>query len=211
MANTTWSDYARDNSYTDREAEQKLAFVSRCIERLQPRTVWDLGCNTGEYAVAALRAGAGSVIGFDSDMGALEQAFQRARRDKLDFLPLHMDVANPSPDQGWDQSERSGLAARAKPEAVVALALVHHLALAGNVPLDYVVRWIVQRAPAGIVEFIPVDDPMVQSMLALRDVVPEGYQEANFLDSLRAGASIIATERMAESGRLLVCYGPSLS
>jgi len=102
-----------------------------------------------------LSSGAEAVVGFDADVATVEAAFERANSQSLNFLPLVGDMANPSPDQGWAQNERGGLARRAKPDALLALALVHHLAIGRNIPLDQVIEWIIGLAPVGIIEFVP--------------------------------------------------------
>ena len=76
------------------------------------------------------------MVGFDFDQHALERAFIRAQTDNLNFLPLFLDAANPSPDQGWNELERKGLQARAGADALIALAFEHHLAIARNIPLS---------------------------------------------------------------------------
>ena len=45
------------------------------------------------------------VVGFDFDANALEAAYARSVDRKLPFLPLHLDAANPAPDQGWQNPE----------------------------------------------------------------------------------------------------------
>jgi len=87
--------------------------------------------------------------------GALDAAFARARDQDLAFTPLYFDATNPAPDQGWAQEERAGMAARGPVDAVLALAFVHHLAIAKNLPLPRIVRWLTGLAPAGVVEFVP--------------------------------------------------------
>jgi hypothetical protein len=87
---------------------------------------------------------------------------------------------------------------------VLALALLHHLAIARNIPLDSAVEWLMTLAPSGILEFVPKSDPMVQTMLRLREDVFEGYTEANFLDVVRRGARVVKTLRVMD--RLLVWY-----
>ena len=106
---TTWQEYARQHSYRGTEAEAKRNFVARFVSDSKPRMVWDIGCNTGDYSVAALQAGARSVIGFDFDQGSLDLAFDRARSETARLPPLFLDVTNPAPDQGWGQGERRGL------------------------------------------------------------------------------------------------------
>ncbi len=201
-----WSGYANENSSSPAEEQAKRDFVGRFVSRLRPETVWDLGCNTGEYAVAALEAGARRVIGFDSDHVVAGRAFERARREHLDFLPLVLDAANPTPSQGWAQQERPGLRERADADAVLALAFVHHLSIARNVPLERVVDWVVDLAPAGVLEFVPKSDPMVQELLRLREDIFDRYGEEHFLDCLRRRAEVLETVRVSASGRMLVSY-----
>ena len=76
---TEWSNYAKANSYAPQEEVLKQEFVADFVRREKPRQVWDLGCNSGEYAAVCLEAGADYVVGFDSDHGALDLAFRRAR------------------------------------------------------------------------------------------------------------------------------------
>lgn len=118
-----------------------------------------------------------------------------------------LDAANPSPDQGWYQAERDGLAARARADGVLALAFEHHLAIGRNIPLDQVVDWIVDYAPSGIIEFVPKSDPTVQFMLSLRDDIFPDYTEATFRAALERRARIEARTVVSDSGRVLYEYG----
>jgi len=146
------------------------------------------------------------VVGFEFDQAALDTAYYRAVKENLALLPLFLDAANPSPDQGWAQRERSGLAARRNADAVFALALVHHLAISRNVPLGEVVVWLVSLAPSGVIEFVPKADAMVRRMLALRTDVFEDYTEEVFLGALEAAGRVVRTARITESGRLLAWF-----
>lgn len=209
-AKTVWSDYAANNSYADAEAQAKRAFVSRMASAVRPELLLDLGCNTGDYSVAALEAGAGNVVGFDFDFGALEGAVRRADKHKLRFLPLWLDAANPSPSQGWGQVERQGLKDRAKGDALIALAFIHHIVIGRNVPLDAAVGWIMDMAPQGVIEFPPKSDPMVRRLLSQREDIFADYDEASFRAAVARRARIVATEHLSENGRLLLWYDRSV-
>ncbi len=203
---TTWQDYANNNSYADAEAAMKRGFVERFVTAGKPKTVWDLGCNTGAYSAAALSAGADYVVGFDFDQGALEHGFRNARENDLPMQMVYLDAANPASDQGWAEAERQGLHRRASADALLALAFVHHLAIAKNIPLDRVVGWLVGLAPTGVIEFVPKTDPMVQRLLQFRpDIFPD-YHEENFLRCVGSLARIEQSDRVAENGRLLISY-----
>jgi ribosomal protein L11 methylase PrmA len=168
--------------------------------------LFDFGCNTGAYSSLALESGARSVVGFDMDQGALEGAFARAVSADLAFLPLYLDAANPSPTQGWCQAERPGLADRAPANALLALAFVHHLAIARNIPLDQLLAWLTSLAPTGVIEYVPKNDPTVQRMLALREDVFSDYNVSNFATSLAKRARIIQRNVVSASGRELFWY-----
>lgn len=203
---TIWADYARNNSYTDDDARRKAEFVAEFVQSTRPHMLWDIGCNTGDYAAVALRSGARTVVGFEADHGALDLAFSRASSEGLSLLPLYLDAANPSPSQGWNEAERRGLRDRAKADAVLALAVVHHLAIGRNVPLPAVVDWLIDLAPAGVIEFVPKSDPMVKRMLRLREDIFADYDEETFLEAVRRRAEVVSSSRAGTSGRLLVRY-----
>ena len=206
---TVWQDYASDNSYSDAEATNKRRFVAEFAGRVRPGLVLDIGCNTGDYSAVVLENGARLAIGFDFDQGALDFGFQRARNESLNFLPLHLDAANPSPGQGWSQAERQGFQERARGDAVLGLALIHHLAIARNLPLGDIVDWLVAMAPQGVLEFVPKSDSMVQRLLRLRADLFDDYDQATFEKNLRNRARIVKSETISSSGRVLYWFDRS--
>lgn len=206
---TVWADYASDHSYSDTETEAKRRFIHDFTSKVEPDCLWDFGCNTGDYSKVALDAGAKTVVGFDFDQNALDGAFARSRAEALSFLPLFLDAANPTPNQGWAGEERKGLLERANAQAIVALAFVHHLAIARNVPLPAVVGWLVAFAPCGVIEFVPKEDPMVQELLRLREDIFDAYTEDAFLSHVGELARVVRVEKVSASGRTLVWYDRS--
>jgi ribosomal protein L11 methylase PrmA len=206
LRKTVWGRYPDEHSYSERELSAKAAFVEETVRSWRPALLWDLGCNTGVYSEIALRAGAGLVVGFESDPDALEAAFARARQGMLAFIPLHGDMMNPSPRQGWAQQERDGLAERAEADSLLALAFVHHLAVARNVPLPELLTWLVGLARTGVVEFVEKSDPAVQKMLALRQDIFPDYDRETFESLLGARARIVRKSRITEAGRTLYAY-----
>ncbi|MGI9222166.1 MAG: class I SAM-dependent methyltransferase [Woeseiaceae bacterium] len=203
---TVWQDYANDNSYDEQEAVNKRAFIAEFCQAVKPPLILDIGCNTGDYSIHALDNGAGLAVGFDFDHGALEYAYRRASDTNREFLPLHLDAANPSPDQGWGQAERMGFAERAKGDAVLGLALIHHLAIAKNLPLAQVIGWLVDMAPQGVLEFVPKSDPMAQRLLQMREDLFDDYDQASFERYLADQARIVKTAAVSSSGRVLYWF-----
>jgi ribosomal protein L11 methylase PrmA len=203
---TDWTAYATHNTYEDAERSAKRERVARAVREAAPRAVLDLGCNTGDYAAVALEAGAGHVVGAEADAPTAHLAFVRAQRERLRFLPLVQDAANPSPSQGWRGAERTSLAERARFDFLVALAVGHHLAIGRNIPLDELVPWMVGLAPQGVIEFVQKTDATVRRMLALREDIFPDYTEENFRRLLAANARIVGSEAVSASGRILFQY-----
>jgi hypothetical protein len=85
-----------------------------------------------------------------------------------------MDLSNPSPSLGWGLEERRSLVERGPADAIMALALVHHLAIGNNVPLARVASFFARLGRHAIVEFVPKEDPMTRHLLAARpDIFPD--------------------------------------
>lgn len=201
---TPWRNYASAAPYDEPSRARKREAVAECVRAARPRMVWDMGAGEGEYARLALAHGAQYAVAFDADAGALEQAFFTARRDDLSLLPLFMDAADPSPDQGFRQHERRGLAARGGCDFVMALALVHHLAIGRNIPLPAAVEWITGLAPRGIIEWVEKDDPMARALLAARPDIFPHYTRDAFTAALRACAGNVREIGISETRALFV-------
>ena len=203
---TVWGGYDVDNSYDEARRSEKHSFVSDFVAEVKPDTLFDLGCNSGDYSQAALDAGAGQVVGFDFDFGALEQAFDRFSKTGAPVLPLWLDATNPSPAQGWASAERMSFGERAKADAMVALAFIHHLAIAKNVPLDMAVDWLMAMAPKGVIEFPGKGDAMVQRLLSTREDIFPDYTLEAFRACVEARGTIVKEHRIEGSERYLVQY-----
>lgn len=203
---TPWQKYEQFHTYSAPEDEAKKSFVARFIKDASPRVLWDFGCNTGAHSEIAACAGVPTVIGFDYDHGALDAAVARAEDRSLRVLPLYLDGANPSPNQGWAQRERPGLSDRANADCLLALAFIHHLAIGRNVPLAAAVDWLVGFAPRGLIEFVQKDDPTVREMLALREDIFDDYHEPAFRKAIESKGRIVSERRNPDNGRLLVVY-----
>jgi ribosomal protein L11 methylase PrmA len=203
-APTVWSTYyAEAESYSPQALEQKKELVGRLLGEAAPKRVWDLGANTGMFSRIAAAKGA-DVVSFDLDPGAVELNYRDVvSRNEPNILPIVMDLTNPSPPIGWENSERLSLAERAPVDLILALALVHHLAIANNVPLPRVAQFFRSLARWLLVEFVPKSDGQVERLLATReDIFPE-YTEQGFERSFAERFAIIRREPIAGSDRVL--------
>lgn len=196
-----WSDYESEHGYTPEAAGAKQEALGEMLQRIQPRTVWDLGANTGVYSAVAAKAGA-RVVAIDSDHAAVDRHYRRTRQSDL-ILPLVIDLRNPSPSMGWAHAERQSLAERGPADVALALALLHHLVLGGGVPLPAVANWLASLCRAAVVEFVPPDDPQVGRLLAGRTERTHEYSEAEFRRAFDVHFTLRERRPLPGSGRLL--------
>lgn len=205
-SSTFWENYAENASYSTDEHDAKREAVSSFVKGAAPKCLLDLGCNTGEYSELALAAGARHVIAADSDPGTLEAVVSRARKKKLNITPIYLDLTKPSPSQGWACCERSGILERLNADALIALALIHHLVIGNNIPLKMAFDWLALLAPVGLIEFVPKSDPMVIGLLSHREDIFPDYDLDNFRKALASRASIAKEVVIAKSGRTLFFF-----
>jgi cyclopropane fatty-acyl-phospholipid synthase-like methyltransferase len=204
-AGTEWADYTSDNNYSDEAARSKRALVVSHLSGSGVGTVWDLGANTGEYSRAA-REVASQVISFDVDPAAVERNYRRVRsQSETGILPLLLDLANPSPAQGWAGQERLSLAERGPADAILALALVHHLAIGHNLPLERVAGYLSRLGRLLIIEFVPKSDSQVKRLLLSRPDIFPSYTKEGFEAAFQGDYEIQAVNRVADSERWLYC------
>jgi hypothetical protein len=202
-ATTDWSDYMAAHNYTLAAMQHKQQIVERFVEQIQPATVWDLGANVGFFSRIASQRGIFTVA-FDLDPGAVEQNYLKMSAEKENhLLPLLTDLTNPSPSIGWQLQERKSLLERGPADAVFALALIHHLAIANNIPLKHLSIFFGGLCHWLIVEFIPKEDPQVQRLLATRKDIFPNYTQAGFEETFGEDFTIIAHEQIQDSCRLL--------
>lgn len=198
---TEWADYYAQDGYHQEAFNHKHALVSGYLEKIRPVSVWDLGANTGVFSrIASERAI--KTIAFDMDPACVEQNYLQVVQQKDPYLlPLVLDLTNPSPAIGWSNEERMALKDRAPADTVLALALIHHLAISNNVPLSMIARFLGQVCKTLIIEFVPKHDVQVRRLLATRaDIFPHYTREAfehefSKVFAIRASTPILKTDR----------------
>lgn len=175
-----WADYYSATNYSDDAFEVKQTIVSEFLAEARPADVWDLGANTGVFSRVASEQGIPTVA-IDFDPAAVEANYRQVTKDGTqNLMPLVGDLTNPSPGIGWAAEERDSLEQRGPVGLVMALALIHHLAIANNLPLARVANYFARLGNSLIVEFVPKEDSQVRRMLRTREDIFENYHQAGF-------------------------------
>ena len=85
----------------------------------------------------------------------------------------------------------------------MALALVHHLSIANNVPLELVAEAFSRLGEYLILEFVPKMDSQVQRLLANRVDIFPSYTRDGLEHAFTKYFSIIESGRIGDSERVL--------
>lgn len=184
---------------------RKKQIVSEFLDAVSPlpRTAWDLGANTGLFSRLAADRGVFTVA-WDADPACVERNYQEAvTAGEKNLLPLMLDLANPTPACGWAHRERASWLERGPVDLALALAVLHHLAIANNVPLDRIFELLAGAGRWVLAEFVPKEDPQVRQMLAGREDIFPDYTLAGFEKTARACFSIRRSEKLSGTGRVL--------
>jgi SAM-dependent methyltransferase len=201
-----WTAYGERNSYTDDDARRKDEFVRQVATERAWGLVWDIGANNGRYSRIAAE-GAKTVIAVDADQGPVELLYRDLRQEGNEqIVTLTMNLADPSPGLGWRGLERKPLAERGKPDLVLALALIHHVAISANVPVKEFVDWLASLGSALVIEFPTREDPMVQKLLAPKREGLHPDYELGYFERTLGDAFEIDRSEWLESGTRVLYY-----
>ena len=200
---TEWGEYYDDTNYSDSALMAKRDHVGGMLDKTDSRVVWDVGANNGFFSQVASDREMFTVAA-DIDPTAVEQNWRACRQGgRSHMLPLVMDLTNPSPGLGWGHEERDSLLDRGPADTVIALALIHHLAISNNVPLDRLAQFFARAGRHLIIEFVPKNDSQVQRLLATREDVFPSYHKAGFEQAFAGCFEILEQVDIAGSERTL--------
>ncbi len=206
---TEWDEYYSFSNYSDTAFENKRRAVKSLLASVSPRPklVWDIGANNGAFSEIAAQMDA-YTIAWDIDPKAVDANYRRQGHSDTDthMLPLVQDLATPSPAIGWALQERMSLFERGPVDVVLALALIHHLAIGRNIPLPRLAEIFAAIGRHVIIEFVPKDDSKVQHLLVSRKDIFDTYTQENFEAAMAQQFKHMQKKRIDGSKRWLYLY-----
>lgn len=198
-----WGKYYHFTNYSQKAFKQKQLLFKKFLKETNAKSVLDLGANIGLFSQIASQTGA-YTIASDLDPLAIEMAYLEAKKSKNELLlPIVTDLTNPSPAIGWANQERKSFSQRAKADCIVALALIHHLAITNNLPLSKIAEYFSSLGCWLIIEFIPKKDSKVKILLQNRKDIFDQYTQNDFEKAFLNYYKIIRTQKIKESQRCL--------
>lgn len=200
---TEWGDYYSDTNYSDLAFDEKKIILNNFIEEINPDRVLDIGANTGVFSRIASDKGI-ETISYDIDPIAVEKNYLQVKKDnEIRLLPLQMDLTNPTSNLGWMNNERLSFMDRGRANTVIALALIHHLAISNNLPFEQITQFFSQLCKNLIIEFVPKSDSQVKRLLSTRKDIFDQYTQEKFEKTFCAYFKIIKAIKVKDSERVI--------
>jgi hypothetical protein len=199
---TVWAGYEHSDDCNPKEALVKRTFTMDAISLVRPSLIWDLGSNIGSCSLTAVGPGR-TVVAIDRDHVCVELLWRRASGA---VIPLVMDLANPSPAQGFAGRERMSLTSRGPAGLAIVMALLHHLVLGEGLRLDSVIDWLSELCRYAVLEFVPPEDPKAMALIERRGTPNGPYSRSSFESVLTAKGMIHKIHPLRGSARVLYLW-----
>lgn len=204
---SSWLNYMKpgSSSYTQESFDLKQSFVEKSIKEFKPKTVLDVGCNTGFFSITAAKSGAG-VIAVDSDPSVIDCLWLKAKEDNLDILPLVIDLTRPSPGIGWKNLEYPSFLERSRGsfDMVLMLAVIHHMLVNERIPLAEIIDLAAELTNnILVIEFVSPKDRMFKLITRGRDELFNYLTVELFEETCQNCFSIISRQQISNTERWL--------
>ncbi|HUR65655.1 MAG TPA: hypothetical protein VMZ03_04835 [Chitinophagaceae bacterium] len=201
---STWSAYYEEAGNRNDYLDQKKSIINAWLNDMKNiSTAADLGANDGEFS--RIIAGKDiAVIAADFDPYCINNLYNSLKSTRENIQPLIIDLSSPSPAIGINNEERSSFLSRVKADLVLALALIHHLAIGKNLPFDMIAKLFQHCCKRYlIIEFVPKTDEKIQLMLSCKKDIYHFYSEENFRQAFERYFSVTDRKTIGQSGRVL--------
>jgi hypothetical protein len=200
---STWDDYYTDTILGNKYLDAKKVLVEKFVDSISFKSAIDLGANDGYFSLL-LKDKAENIIATDFDSNCINELYKKIRKGKIkNIVPLVSTLNIPTPSIGWNNEERNSLKERLKADLVLALALAHHLAIAVNIPLDFIAKWLSEMSTYLIIEFVPKSDEKVKQLLANREDIFDEYDLLAFKKIFSTYYETLLEEKVGNIERIL--------
>ena len=202
---TTWNNYYSETILSEEYFSEKKKLVSSILEGIEYNSVFDLGANEGEFSLLCRKEA--MVIATDFDSDCINRLYKRIKQEKItNVYPAVLDLTYPSPSMGWMNDERPAFFNRTKVDVCMALALIHHLAIAKNITFEQLATFFASVCNTLIIEFVPKSDPKVNELLTWREDIFEEYNQEAFEFAFADQFELETKLNVGGSGRVIYVY-----
>jgi hypothetical protein len=139
--------------------------------------------------------------------------WRNASQEKLDVLPLVVDLTRPSPAIGWLNQEcpsfleRAGVGSGGGFDLVSMLAVIHHILVTERIPIEELLDLADQLSRRHVlIEFVGPEDPMFRRILRGRERLYANISRASFEAAAKARFELVRSEQIDGLHRWLYLY-----
>lgn len=207
-----WADYYNKTNYDERSSNHKAEILDSWVRELPIKTLIDVGGNDGTY-VRKLSSQLDLAVVADIDVNSVDQNYLKVRGQKDTYMhPMVLDILNPTSGIGFGNTERDAFLDRIKnlnPDCTLALALIHHMTLSGNVPFEMSAKLFASFSNYLVIEFPKPQDSMVQRLLDTKGHFKDHfnfYSLENFKAAYKRYFHCIDEKEILNSQRVLFLY-----
>jgi len=207
-----WGDYYTKTNYNEDAFENKKNLIKNWVTQIKPQRLIDMGGNDGTFARTVIDD-VDHIIVTDIDSNAVDHNYHQVKKNKeQNMLPMVCDVLQPAPGIGFNNNERSSLVTRLQeyaPDVTMALALIHHMTLSGNVPFERSAEFFASFSNNLIIEFPKREDSWVKSLLVRkREFINhfDFYNQSNFEKQFSLYFNMIQKEEIPETKRIMYLF-----
>jgi SAM-dependent methyltransferase len=211
--------YKKKKSYlTNAHKSKKYDSVNQILTKLKPRSVLDLGANTGLYSFLAAKKGA-QVVALEEDEYCANSIYLAAAKRNLPIHPilstfkdLNLEIC--ADGRIYNQVKNPALflplTKRVKFDCVLCLGLMHHLNLGRGISLQNIFETLARLAsPFLVLEVIWLHDALIQNE---KEFFPQycamhkNYTEKNIYKKLKMHFNILLScNSDKETRKILLC------
>jgi len=198
-----WGGYEEFHNYSESDHQLKEGFISDSVAGSKADIIWDIGCNTGQFSKIAAQH-ASCVLAMDLDHFAVERLYNETRETGMtNILPLVQNIADPSPNWGWRNHERTDLQTRIRPDLLLCLALIHHVVISANVPMEEFVSWLAELSDQLLIEYVSRADDKVKALLRNKEDKYSDYCRQELEKNLGKYFHVVKQQEMESGNRHL--------
>ncbi len=166
-----WGDYYNKTNYSHDAFTSKSSIINKWIKSLEPLTIIDVGGNDGKF-IRQIGHNFTQALVCDIDSNAVDFNYKTAKvNHEKNIQPFVLDVLNPTADIGFNNEERASFIKRIKkfnPDVTMALAVIHHMTLTGNIPFNMSAQFFASFSRFLIIEFPTRKDSWVKRLLDVK-------------------------------------------
>ena len=201
---STWSAYYDEAAQRSDYLEQKKTIIGEWLNKIDSvRVAVDLGANEGEFSKLLAQRNI-PTLAADLDPYCINTLYKAIRQSgEKNIQPLVINLSYPTPAVGVNNEERTSFLNRLNVDLVLALALIHHLAIGKNIPFEMIAETFRRCGKNLVIEFVPKQDEKVKFMLQQKEDIYTNYSETSFVKAFEPYFRVADKKNIPGSERVL--------